>query len=53
MAVNLLDANFVCIFYDAIHDDNAIMEFVGDWFQGAAILGGTSCNGVMNEAANE
>lgn len=46
---NPVDASFICIFYDAIHDDDAIMEFVGEWFKGAAILGGTSCNGVMNQ----
>lgn len=45
-----IEANFVCVFYDAVHDDGAILEFVQTHFADAAILGGTSCNGVMGEA---
>lgn len=47
---NPLDAHFVCAFYDASHDDDAVKAFIETRFKGAAILGGTSCNGVMNEA---
>ncbi|MGC4250127.1 MAG: FIST N-terminal domain-containing protein [Sphingobium sp.] len=44
-----LDASFVCVFYDAEHEDEAIFDFLRTRFDGAAILGGTSCNGVMSQ----
>lgn len=45
-----LDASLVCVFYDAAHDDGAIFDFLRARFDRAAILGGTSCNGVMNQS---
>ena len=42
--------NFVCAFYDCDHDDQAILDFLRNKFPDAAILGGTSCAGVMTEA---
>lgn len=44
-----VDASFVCVFYDAEHEDETIFDFLRARFEGAAILGGTSCNGVMNQ----
>lgn len=45
-----LGASFVYIFHDALHDSDAILAFARKRFADAAILGGTSCNGVMSEA---
>ena len=42
-------ADFLCVFYDAVHEDDAIFDFLRARFEGAAILGGTSCNGVMSQ----
>jgi hypothetical protein len=44
-----LRASLVCLFYDSRHDDASIHAFVQRRFPGAAILGGTSCSGVMSE----
>jgi len=42
--------NLVCAFYDCDHDDQAIIDFLRKEFPDAAILGGTSCAGIMTEA---
>ena len=42
-------ADLVCVFYDAAHDDGAIFDFLRARFGRAAILGGTSCGGVMSQ----
>lgn len=44
------DPAMIYVFYDAAHDDTLIVEFVRSRFPHAALLGGTSCNGVMSEA---
>ncbi|MBN8967100.1 MAG: FIST C-terminal domain-containing protein [Rhizobiales bacterium] len=41
--------NLVCAFYDCDHDDSAILDFLRGNFADAAILGGTSCAGIMTE----
>lgn len=41
---------FVCVFYDADHDDRQIAAFLKQHFPRAAIIGGTSCAGVMTDA---
>src|SRR5262245_26622387 len=43
------DAAFVYAFYGCDHDDRAIYAFLRKRFPDAAILGGTSCSGVMNQ----
>ena len=43
------DAAFVYAFYGCDHDDQAIYAFLRNRFPDAAILGGTSCSGVMNQ----
>jgi len=43
-------ADFLCVFYDALHDDQAITLFLDQHFPGVARLGGTSCAGVMSDA---
>jgi hypothetical protein len=43
------DAAFVYAFYGCDHDDDAIYAFLRSRFPAAAILGGTSCAGVMNQ----
>ena len=35
-------AHFVCVFYDAEHEDDAIFDFLRARFERAAILGGTA-----------
>ena len=45
----VINPDLVYAFYDCIHDDSAIFDFVQTRFPGVALLGGTSCNGVMNE----
>ncbi len=42
-------ADFVYAFYSCDHDDNALRTFLRRRCPGAAILGGTSCRGVMTE----
>jgi hypothetical protein len=44
------DAAFVYAFYGSCHDDWQLHGFLTDRFPQAAILGGTSCSGVMNQA---
>lgn len=44
-----IDPNLVCVFYDCDHEDQPIFDYVRGRFPDAAILGGTSCNGVMSE----
>lgn len=44
-----LNVALVCVFYDAEHDDDAIFDFLRTRFANAALLGGSSCNGVMNQ----
>jgi hypothetical protein len=44
-----INPDLVCAFYDWVHDDGAIFDFVRTRFPGVALLGGTSCNGVMSE----
>ncbi|MFT3758918.1 FIST signal transduction protein [Thauera sp.] len=44
-----IEPDFLCVFYGCVHDDEAIWAFVRDRFPAAAILGGTSCSGVMSE----
>ncbi len=41
--------NMVYVFYDNVHDDRLIYDFLRTNCPGAAIVGGTSCNGVMTE----
>ncbi len=45
-----IDPDIICIFYDGAHDDEAIHAFLSQRFPQAALLGGTSCGGVMSEA---
>lgn len=45
-----ISPDLACVFYDSAHQDQAIFDFVRERFPDAAILGGTSCNGVMSEA---
>ncbi|WDR03056.1 FIST N-terminal domain-containing protein [Devosia algicola] len=42
--------NFVYAFYGCAHDDNQVLAFLKQRFPGAALLGGTSCSGVMTQA---
>ncbi|WP_426664875.1 FIST signal transduction protein [Rhodanobacter caeni] len=42
--------SLVYVFYDGVHDDEAIFDYVRTRFPQAAMLGGTSCNGVMSES---
>ncbi len=44
-----IDASLVCVFYDAEHEDGPIVDFLRAHLTCAATLGGTSCNGVMNQ----
>lgn len=44
-----LDADFACLFYDCQHDDEAISAFIRERYPHTALLGGTSCAGVMSE----
>jgi hypothetical protein len=44
-----ISPNLVCAFYDCDHDDSAILDFLRSKFADAAILGGTSCAGIMTE----
>ena len=44
-----IGATFIYAFYDCDHDDRALHEFLRRRFPDAALLGGTSCSGVMNE----
>ncbi len=40
---------FVFVFYGCDHDGSAIHEFVRKKFSRAAVIGGTSCAGIMND----
>jgi hypothetical protein len=42
-------ARFVYAFYGCDHDDTKILQRLGQRFPEAAILGGTSCSGLMNQ----
>jgi len=43
-------ANFVYAFYGCEHDDHALHAYLRHRFPEAAVLGGTSCSGVMSES---
>jgi hypothetical protein len=43
------DAHFVYAFYGCDHDGAALLDFLKQRFPDAALLGGTSCSGVMSE----
>ncbi len=45
-----MDPALIYVFYDGAHDDASIFEYVRARFPHAALLGGTSCGGVMSEA---
>ena len=45
-----IDPNLICMFYDGDHEDAPIFDYVRTRFPNAALLGGTSCSGVMSEA---
>lgn len=53
LASTLQDAplapDFIAVFYDCAHDDQAIWRFLRERFPDAALLGGSSSNGVMSE----
>jgi hypothetical protein len=44
-----LTPRFVYAFYDHEHDDAQLAALLADRFPGAAVVGGTSCGGVMTE----
>lgn len=44
-----IDPALIYVFYDGAHDDAVIFAYVRHRFPNAALLGGTSCNGVMSE----
>lgn len=44
------NASLLCIFYDSIHNDALIHQFLSQRFPDIPLLGGTSCAGVMSEA---
>ncbi|MPT47305.1 MAG: hypothetical protein E2598_02655 [Sphingobium sp.] len=46
---NPINPDMICVFYDYRHQDQPIYDFIRTRFPDAAILGGTSCGGVMNE----
>ncbi|CAN0456731.1 unnamed protein product, partial [Phaeothamnion confervicola] len=43
-------ASFIFTFYGCEHDGQALLGFLRERFPDAAILGGTSCSGIMNES---
>ena len=45
-----INPDLVCAFYECEHQDDAIFDFIKRKFPNAALLGGTSCGGVMSEA---
>jgi len=45
-----ISPDLICAFYDADHEDALLHGFLRERFPGAALLGGTSCSGAMNEA---
>ena len=45
-----IDPALIFVFYDGAHDDALIFEYVRNRFPRAALLGGTSCGGVMSQA---
>ncbi|MDR2186621.1 MAG: FIST C-terminal domain-containing protein [Azonexus sp.] len=42
-------ADFLCVFYDEIHDDQLIHDFLAARFPGVPVLGGTSYRGTMTD----
>ena len=44
-----IDPAFVYAFYGCTHDDGALHRFLRDRFPDTALLGGTSCSGVMDK----
>lgn len=44
-----ISPSFICVFYDADHEDGPIHDLLRARFPEAALLGGTSCNGAMTE----
>ncbi len=44
-----LKPSFICAFYDEVHEDSQIQDFLNARFPGTPLLGGTSCGGVMNQ----
>ena len=44
-----IDPDLVCAFYECEHRDDEIFDFIKRRFPNAALLGGTSCGGVMSE----
>ncbi|MCL2635830.1 MAG: FIST C-terminal domain-containing protein [Betaproteobacteria bacterium] len=42
-------ADFLCVFYDEIHADQLIHDFLAARFPGVPVLGGTSSGGTMTE----
>jgi hypothetical protein len=48
-----IQPHIVCAFYDSEIDDEAIFDFVRSRWPAAALLGGTSCNGVMSDRGLE
>lgn len=46
-----VDPSVAYIFYDCQHEDDAITAFLSERYPNAALLGGTSCTGVMSEAS--
>lgn len=44
-----ISADFVFAFYSHSHDDGALHRLIADHFPGAAVVGGTSCSGVMSD----
>ncbi|MEQ8346655.1 MAG: FIST N-terminal domain-containing protein [Sneathiellaceae bacterium] len=47
-----IDPCFAAIFYGCSHDDEAIRSRIGQLWPRAAVIGGTSCSGVMTGAGN-
>ena len=45
-----MDPSFICLFYDSDHEDGPIFNYIRHRFPRAALLGGTSCGGVMSQA---
>jgi hypothetical protein len=48
--IGAASASFVYAFYACEHDDEAIRAYVARRFPDAALIGGTSCSGVMTES---
>lgn len=41
--------SLLCVFYDSLHDDALVVDFLAKRFPGVPVLGGTSCGGGMTE----